>query len=115
MPERKLIAAAVNPVVVVHHRDWISPDGLYQATLAAGPDDIDVVRINFYRSHESARDLAGQPVLLAGARSVIDAFGNAEFDLASLRQARQEGKPLTCKWVTPWFPGSSWRTRGRGS
>jgi hypothetical protein len=106
LPFTKVLAAATAPTDAVHHRDWVSPDGVHRATLAVGSEDVELVRVNFYRGLEPAGDLADRTALLAGVRAVIDAEGNADFDVPLLRQARQAGKQFTLQLDDA---GSAWR------
>ncbi len=104
---RLMAAAEAGSSPFVAHRDWRSPDGVYTATLAAGPDAADSIRVNFYREGEPAPELAGEPAFLAGVPSTIDTAGNADFSLVALRHARDIGRPLSLvvgAGGTEWLP-----------
>jgi len=78
------------------HRDWLSPDGQFTATLVFDPQGTGPIRVNFYRSGESSVPLT-RGVELAGVTAEVDERGNADFPRQALDQARREAHPLTLK------------------
>jgi hypothetical protein len=86
-----LLAADAPSTSEVIFRDWRSPDGVYLATLAVGSGPAQALRLTFGRGDDSAVELAGRSVSLAGVPAVLNALAYAEFALDALRQAWQSG------------------------
>lgn len=76
---------------------WRAADDRHRASLILpGPFDAltwdAVVRLNLFDGDEPARDLAGQPLSLAGVAGQVDIEGWAVFRVADLRLAQEAGR-----------------------
>ena len=106
---KELLGAPLAAAVLSAPRllQWRSPDGRFVAVLALTGRETLSLRI-YTAAGEYATALAGQPVVLAGVRAVVDAEGRATFALPTLRAAGADLRLEVGSDAVVWQPQPPW-------